>query len=121
MVREVTRANPMSRIGRYADGRQTAGSWLPLFSKNAANHKTDVGWPLAQPAHEIRKPFASERDVHTDAVALADEHGLQVAADAVEHLELERIASDMGFVHPPARGVDHRGIVGGDRRRMAAG
>src|SRR5262245_59613043 len=83
MARGLIRVNPMSRIRRYGHRPQTAGIWLPLFSHNAPNHKTDIRRPLAQPGNEKRNPFASERDVDADAVSLVDEHGLQIAADAV--------------------------------------
>src|SRR5258706_6663968 len=54
------------------------------FVPDAPNDGGDVGRPLAQPAHEVGKPFAPERNVHTHAMALPDERGLKVAAHAVQ-------------------------------------
>jgi|HubBroStandDraft_1064217.scaffolds.fasta_scaffold00870_16 hypothetical protein len=49
----------------------------------------DIGRPLAQPPHEVGIPLAAEGNVDADAPAVTRELSLQVAADAVEHLEFE--------------------------------
>ena len=54
--------------------------------------------------------------IHAHAVAVGDEPRLQVAADAVQHLELESIGGDPLLGRPPAGEVDHRRVVRGDRR-----
>ena len=55
---------------------------------------SDIGRTLAEPAHEVRKPFAAERNVDAHAIPRLHEHRLQIAADAVQHLELESIGRD---------------------------
>src|SRR3954464_11479205 len=47
----------------FGDG----GSVLPTFAEDAAQDEQDVCRPLAEAAHEVRKPFTTERDVDTDA------------------------------------------------------
>src|SRR6266542_3685025 len=100
MAWDVTFTHPTTRIATCEIRRQTGGIWLPLFSQNAPNDKTDIRGPFAQPTHEIRKPFASKRDVDAHPIPFVDEHVLQIATDAVQHLELERIPSHVRLVRP---------------------
>ena len=62
---------------------------------DAPQNRRDVGGALAQTAHEIRKPFASEWHVDPQPVAGGDEHALQISPDAVEHLEFETVGRDL--------------------------
>ena len=52
----------------------------------------NIGGALTQSPHKVGIPLAAERDVDADPPALAHQTLLQVAADAIKHLELERIA-----------------------------
>src|SRR5690349_19536838 len=61
------------------------------FVEDRAHDKSDIGGSFAEPPHEIRKPLPAERHVNADPVALGGQRRLQVAADAVQHLELESI------------------------------
>ena len=48
-------------------------SWaetLWAFRENSAEHKTNIGGPLAKPAHEGGEPLTPERDVHAYVVSL---------------------------------------------------
>src|SRR5580704_13700586 len=46
--------------------------------------------PLRQPPHEVRIPGRPERDIDPHAEPLTRQPSLQVAAHAIQHLELER-------------------------------
>ena len=70
---------------------------------------------------KYREPLGAERHVHAEPVAVGHERRLQVAADAVEHLEL------VGVLREPALGgealgrLDHADVVGGDGRVRPVG
>src|SRR6266705_1107924 len=82
---------------------------LPTLLEDTADDEHHVRRPLAAPAHEIWKPFASEGNVHPDAVTRLLQHRLQIAADAVEQLEFESIGRDVLLARPVSREIDHRG------------
>ena len=92
-----------------------------LGSEEVARQEEDVGGAFGQPAHEVGVPLGAEGDVDADAVALADELALQVAADAVEHLELEGWSFDLVRVSEAAEFVDDGLVVGGDAAKDLAG
>lgn len=79
-----------------------------------AEDEEKVGGPFGQAAHEVGVPGVAVRDVEAKAVAGGDEHALEVAADAIEHLEFEggRAAAGAGGVFEDD--VDHAGVVGGE-------
>src|SRR5689334_15520927 len=85
------------------------------FAQEAAQHEPDIRRAFAEPPHEIGKPFASEGNVDAHPVAVPDEERLQIAPDAVEHLELEAIGTDAVLGRPLPRQIDHYGIVRPDR------
>src|SRR5437762_1939860 len=62
---------------------------LALALKHILQHEPDVRGSLRQAAHEIGIPGLAVRDIDAHAVAVAHELLLQVAAHAIEHLELE--------------------------------
>src|SRR5690242_10333706 len=66
-----------------------------LTSEDVARDKHQVGRALSHPARQIGVPLRAEGDVDTDVIALPRQFFLQVAADAVEHLELEARAGDV--------------------------
>src|SRR5262245_39370056 len=91
-----------------------------LPADQAGQEEAEVGGPLGEPAHEVGEPLVAVGDVHAQAVALGDDLLLQVAADPVEHLELER-----GAVAPAGGGellgpADQARVVGGGERVWAA-
>jgi hypothetical protein len=53
------------------------------------DEEEDVGGAFGKAAHDVGVPLRAEGDVDADTVALGGELALEVAADAVEHLELE--------------------------------
>jgi hypothetical protein len=61
------------------------------FAQHAPDHETDIGGPLAKTPHEVREPFTTEWNIDADAEAVARERRLQIAPDAVQHLELVAI------------------------------
>jgi len=81
----------------------------------------DVGWPLGEAAHEVGVPLRAEGDVDADAEALGDEGALEIAADAVEHLELEGGLVTAGLGDEVSHVVDDGVVVGCDAAEDAAG
>src|SRR5580765_837335 len=96
-----------------------AARWLATFTEHAAQDEPDVRGPFAQTAHEVRVPVAAEGQIDAHAVAVRDQACLQVAADAVQHLELESIGGDALLGRPPAGEIDHGRVVRGDCRVRA--
>src|SRR5262245_29439355 len=64
---------------------------LPAVADDALQYECDVGGPFAEAAHEIGIPLLAERHVDAHAIAFLHERRLQIAPDAVKHLELEAI------------------------------
>ncbi len=89
--------------------------------QQAFGYEEGVGGALGEAAHEVGIPFSSEGDVDTCVETFTDEGSLQVAANAVEHLEFEGFGVDAVFPHEFLRGGDHRFVVGGDAVVGAAG
>ena len=56
-----------SRI--FPRGESVRGGLRSPFAEQRLQDECNVGRSLSEPAHEIRKPFAAERDVDTDAIA----------------------------------------------------
>ena len=67
------------------------------FCEERSNDESHVRRSLPESPHEVRKPLVSERHIHAHAVTLVAQRLLQVAADAVEHLELKPIRRDAPF------------------------
>src|ERR1035437_1313814 len=66
----------------------------PAFlAGDAAQEEHHVGRAFSQAAHEVRVPLATIGHVDPDPIARLDELLLQVAPDAVEHLELELVTA----------------------------
>lgn len=79
-----------------------------------AQDEEEIGGPLGEAAHEVGVPGVAVGDVEAEAVAGGDEHALQVAADAVEHLKLEGGGAASGAGGMFDDDVDHAGVVGGE-------
>src|SRR6476469_9514686 len=86
------------------------------LANDVAGDEGDVGRALREPAHEIRIPLGAEGHVAADAIPFLHERFLEVAADAVEHLELEAVDADSLLLRPALGLVDHRRVVAGDAR-----
>jgi hypothetical protein len=89
------------------------------FPEQSADYKSDVRRPFTKPPHEVGEPFTPEWDVYADAVSPVSEIRLQIAADAVQHLELvarRRDASRCGVL--AGRG-NHVGIMRRNGRVIA--
>jgi hypothetical protein len=83
-------------------GARRAGGPRPVrappaegLAHDVAGHEHEVGRALGQAPHEVRVPARPERHVHAHPVAVGHELLLQVAPDAVEHLELEAVGADV--------------------------
>src|SRR5258707_3768696 len=87
---------------------------LPLVLEEVFGEEEDVGGALGEAAHEVGVPLRAEGDVDADAVALGGEAALEIAAYAVEHLELEGVLVDLVLVDEVAHLVDDGLVVGGD-------
>src|SRR5581483_7104089 len=61
------------RAGLYCVCGGNSGTRLPTFTQYAAYDEHDVGGSLAEASHEIRKPLASKRTVHADAIAVSNQ------------------------------------------------
>ena len=70
-----------------------AGVLPPVFPE-AAEHESDIRRPFSEAAHEVGIPLVAERHVDPHTVALLGEPELEVAADAVEQLELVAVRRD---------------------------
>src|SRR6185437_4574862 len=69
---------------------------------------------FGEAAHEVRVPLRAEGDVNAHAPALAGEPLLQVAADAIEHLELESVGGDAAGAGIGEGRINDALVVGGD-------
>src|SRR5829696_5776815 len=77
-------------------------------------HEPHIRRTLSEPAHEVRIPVFSVRNIDSHVVTIPGELMLKIPADTVEHLKLELFLPD-----PFARGkfnrrIDHLRIVRGD-------
>src|ERR1700722_4796837 len=81
-----------------------------LRPQQVAGDKEDIGGALAQSPHEIWVPFGAERNVNPNPPAFSHQTLLQVAADAVEHLKLERVR---GYLFAPGEslGLAHNVLI----------
>src|SRR5215472_13353869 len=86
----------------------------PSTAEEVFGEEEDVGGAFGEAAHEVGVPLGAEGNVDADAIALGDELALQVAADAVEHLELEGGFFDAVHFDEVAEVVDDGLVVGGD-------
>jgi hypothetical protein len=84
-----------------------------LVFEEIPGQEEDVGGAFCEAAHEVGVPLVAEGDVDADAVALGGEFALEVAADAVEHLEFEGGFLDAAFVDGAAHLLDDGFVVGG--------
>src|SRR6266542_3397762 len=90
-IKPATSASPIRPPPRRAILRSFSVMFVyPLDTSSSERVRYEepyVGRPLRQPPRQIGIPLAAVRYVHADRLALADQGGLQVAADPVEHLE----------------------------------
>ena len=85
-----------------------------LFFQHVSGYEEDVGGALGEAAHEVGVPLVAEGNVDADVVAFFDELLLEVATDAVEHLEFEAGGRDVVFFGVGFGGFDHFFIVCGE-------
>src|SRR5919107_6115337 len=81
------------------------------LSRDGTQEEEQVRRTLSHPAGEVGVPGGAEGDVDADAVPPADELVLQVAADAVQELDLELPGASSGLGSGLARVVDEVGVV----------
>src|SRR5439155_540132 len=110
--RRQTRAPARACAGSRPAWRHSAPPYrLP---HDVAEQKGDVRRALGEPPHEIGVPVAPKRDVDPHVVALAAQAQLEVAAHAVQHLELEALGRDAGPAGEGFRVRDDPGVMRGD-------
>src|SRR5580693_6511583 len=68
-----------------------------LSSQEVLGNEQHVRRTLGQPPHQIRIPFGSERNVDSHSPSVASQALLQIAADAVKHLELKGVSRNSLF------------------------
>src|SRR5512138_559495 len=73
------------------------------LAQHVARDEGDVRGPLGEAAHEVRIPLRAEGDVDAHPPPLAHDLLLEVAADAVEHLELEALGRDAALAREALR------------------
>src|SRR6188508_2718467 len=79
--------------------------------EDAAQDEQHVGRPLGKASHEVRIPLRAVRHIDPKPIALLDQAALEVAAHAVQHLELEAVRADPALASEPRDTVDHLGVV----------
>src|ERR1035438_5210068 len=93
----------------------------PSLPQHVLGDEEHVGGALRKPPHEVRIPFMAEGNVDTNLVSVADQLPLQVAANPVEHLELEAAAIDAVLAREPLGLRNHGFVVGGQPVEDRAG
>src|ERR1035437_9761084 len=81
-----------------------------LLAQHVLGDEEHVGGALGKAPHEVRVPFLAEGNIDAHVVAIADQLALQVAANPVEHLELEAAAID-SVLAGEALGLGNHGLV----------
>src|SRR5512132_296851 len=97
------RARPCSHRscpGRLSNGRvEEICPWSTTaaadhFLEHVASEECDVGRTFREASHEIRIPLRAEGNVDAHSIPFAYKPVLEVAADAVQHLELVAVGRD---------------------------
>src|SRR5260370_15050715 len=86
-----------------------------LVPEQVSQYEEHVGRALGQTTHVVWIPGLAERDIETQVVALGHQAALQVAADAVQHLEFQAVARDLVLCDELADLPDDSFIMGGKR------
>src|SRR6266700_6180240 len=84
----ISNTGTIPQCGRH----ESAGRLLP---EPIPCDEQSVRWPFRQAAHEVGIPLCAKRNVDAHAPSLAHQALLQIAADTVEHLELESVARNV--------------------------
>src|SRR4051794_8077831 len=87
-----------------------------LTPEEVAKDEEHVRRTLSQSPHIVGIPRAAERYIHPEPKSLAHQLSLQVATNAVEHLEFERIARDSVRRNEAFHLFDHRLVMRRDSR-----
>jgi hypothetical protein len=112
-IREPERApHEVQYMSRSDRCPRRALSFLTL--EEVFGEEEDVGGAFGEAAHEVGVPLRSEGNVDADAEALGGEFALEVAADAVEHLELEGGFGEVVLGDEAGELVDDGFVVGGN-------
>src|SRR5215218_7612392 len=77
-----------ARVAPLRPESVTEGSAL----HQVGEEEVEVGGAFGEAAHDVGVPLGAVGEVDAEAVAFGDNLLLEVAADAVEHLELEAVA-----------------------------
>src|SRR5690606_2500519 len=83
------------------------------------DNEEKVRRPLGHAPHEVRIPSLAEGNVDAQVPAVVDDLLLEVAADAVEHLELEVAGGDPLGAGEVDGGAEHPLVVGREPRVFA--
>jgi hypothetical protein len=86
-----------------------------------AQEELEIGGALGHPPHEVRVPGRAVRDVDPDSVAFARQLLLEVATDAVQHLDLELPLSLARLRRRGTGMFDELSVVGPERGVAAMG
>src|SRR5215217_3396673 len=87
----------------------SASLWLTL--REILQHEPDIRRPLGEPAHEVRIPVFSVRNIDSQVESVARELSLQITPHTVEHLKLVLLFPDTFPFSEVDRSIDHLRIV----------
>src|SRR5215212_5015907 len=90
---------------------RTQNQSLILAFREILQHEPDIRRPLGEPAHEVRIPVFSIRNIDSQVETVARELSLQVSPHTVQHLKLVLLFRDSFTLGKVDRGVDHLRIV----------
>src|SRR6266700_8230530 len=85
-----------------------------FLSKQVLQDENRIGGTLRQSPHQVGIPLRAKGNVDAAVPAVLDQLQLQVATDAVQHLELKRCCRNVCFPREPNRCLDHLLIVRSD-------
>src|SRR6266566_3167387 len=87
---------------------------IKLLPYSITHHKHQVGRTFCHAPQQVRVPLRAIRNIDAHIVSLADQLFLQIAPDAVEHLELESSFTDAVVTRILAGSIDDSLVMRGD-------
>src|SRR5580704_17249544 len=72
-------------------------------AQQVASQEDHISRALRQPPHKVRIPRFAIRHIQPQTISFSSQPLLDIAADAVEHLEFKRVARDPAGCHEALR------------------
>src|SRR2546430_15103739 len=92
-----------------------------LALQKVLHQEQNIRGALRQTPHEVRIPLRAKRHIDSDSEAQLRQPSLQVAPDAIEHLELERSLRNTLLTHELQQLLDDRLVMRRDPAEVARG